>query len=177
MSKKKPKYNKEAAIRGALRRAFSRSPIIQEILAESRREVPRYKKDGSRHKKNAVQRQCQTCNEWVSSSKIAVDHIIPVISVEEGKTDWNSFIERLWCSKDNLARICHSCHDVKTYGEKIKRLIIKYTKELNEIEAAPPSKENIKLLSKYISKKKTPELITISERALKIKLSLQRVLQ
>lgn len=184
MAKKKPKYNQEAAIRGALRRAFSRSPIVQEVMAESRREVPRFNKDGSRHKKNWVQRQCQVCGEWVSTSKMAVDHKIPVISVEEGKTNWDEFIARLWCAKENLQRICDPCHDKKTYAERIERLKIKYSLELDEIEktiisaggmrnligaATNGYKDLLKSINKYIAKKKTPGLEQIVERASRLK--------
>lgn len=175
MAKKKPPYNQEAAIRGALRRAFSRSPIVKEVMDESRREIPRYTKDGSRHKKNWVQAQCQVCNEWASKSKMAVDHIIPVISIEEGKQSWDEFIARLWCDKSNLQRICDTCHDKKTYAERIARLRIKYTNELDSLESLIDSphqlsyKDLIKTINKYIAKKKTIGLEEIVERALKIK--------
>ncbi len=175
MSKKKPKFNEEAAIRGALRRTFARSPIVVEKVQESRREEPRYNKDGSRHKKNWVKRQCEVCNNWVKSGDIAVDHIVPVISVEEGKLDWNTFIERLFCDKNNLQRICSSCHDVKTQKERIERLSLKYTSELDSLEltiTSLPKREAIKILNKYISKKKSDGLKHISERAQKIKESL-----
>jgi hypothetical protein len=181
--KKKPKYNQESAIRGALRRAFSRSPLVREVLEESRQEFPRYKKDGTRHKKNWVKRQCQVCSNWESSSKIAVDHIDPVISVEDGKQDWNTFIDRLWCNtsgKANLQRICDTCHDLKTATERIARLTKQYTQELNEIEESltdciavgidkVTAKSYKKLLSKYIAKKKTSGLEQIVQRARDLK--------
>lgn len=178
--KKRPPYNQEAQIRGALRRAFSRSPLVREVLEESRQEFPRFKNDGTRHKRNWVKRQCQVCQQWVSSSKIAVDHIDPVISVDHGKQDWNTFIDRLWCNtsgKSNLQRICDPCHDAKTQKERIARLLIKYNEELDEIEANITSydaKTLKKTLSKYIAKKKTLELMPVVERAqaLKDKLTL-----
>jgi 5-methylcytosine-specific restriction endonuclease McrA len=184
MAKKKPKYNQEAAIRGALRRAFSRSPIVQEVMNESRREMPRYNKDGSRHKKNWVQRQCQVCDQWSSTSKMAVDHKIPVVSIEFGKQDWNEYIDRLWCAKDNLQRICDPCHDKKTNEERIARLKIKYTQELDLLEKTVASasgmrnligaatngyKDLIKSVNKYIAKKKTIGLEEIVERAMRLK--------
>ena len=187
-TKKRPPYNQEAAIRGALRRAFSRSPIVKEVMDASRREVPRYTKDGSRHKKNWVQSQCQVCDQWHSKSKMAVDHIVPVISVENGKQSWDKFIDRLWCAKENLQRICDTCHDKKTYEERIARLLIKYNTELDEIELAMrgqvlSKKSTItvtfgffeigKLLSKYTAKKKTPEFGIIVERALRLKTNLK----
>ena len=175
--KKKPKFNKEATIRGALRRAFSRSPLVREVLEESRQEFPRYKKDGTRHKRNWVKRQCQVCNEWVGSSHIAVDHKDPVISVEHGKQDWNTFIDRLWCEtsgKANLQRICDACHDKKTHKEKIERLTKQYTEELDCLEmdikdGVGDSKTIKKQLAKYIAKKKTPDLEQIVQRARDLK--------
>jgi hypothetical protein len=143
-------------------------------MAASRREVPRYKKDGSRHKKNSVQRQCEVCSNWVSSSQISVDHVVPVISVDNGFQDWNEFIARLWCDKKNLQRICDTCHDKKTYEERIARLIIKYTEELDMIEdslksAYIDSKTAKKLLNKYIAKNKTKGLQSVVERARELK--------
>lgn len=175
MSKTKPPYNQEAQIRGALRRAFSRSPLVREVLEESRQEFPRFKKDGTRHKKNWVKRQCEVCNQWVPSSQISVDHIDPVISVESGKQDWNTFVDRLWCNttgKANLQRLCDTCHDIKTYAERIARLLIKYTEELDLIEAKAGAynvKDLKKILSKYIAKKKTPELMPVVQRAQALK--------
>lgn len=185
--KNKPPYNQSSAIRGALRRAFSRSPLVREVLEESRQEFPRYKKDGTRHKKNWVKRQCQVCSTWVPSSQIAVDHIVPVISVDSGFQDWNEFVDRLWCNtlgKANLQRICDPCHDVKTQAERIARLTKQYTEELNDIEyhvniadnhrnligASGGFKAMVKSLNKYIAKKKTKGLEPIVERAQKLKL-------
>ena len=179
--KKRPPYNQESAIRGALRRAFSRSPLVREVFEESRQEFPRYKKDGTRHKKNWVKRQCQVCNEWVSSSHIAVDHIDPVISVADGKQDWNTFVDRLWCNtsgKANLQRICDPCHDLKTQKERIDRLTKQYTQELDELEHVFTTdkmmhrldlKSMVKTLNKYIAKKKTPGLQPIVQRAQRLK--------
>lgn len=171
--KKKPKYNQNSVIRGALRRAFARSPAVQEVMQASRRETPRFNKDGSRHKKNWVERQCQVCNGWVSTSKMAVDHIHPVVSVEEGFQDWNEFVARLWCDPSNLQRICDPCHDKKTQEERIARLLIKYSEELDAIETdvmkgiVPDDWK--KLLSKYTAKKKTKGLESVVQRALTLK--------
>ena len=116
--KKRPKYNQNAAIRGALRRAFSRSPIVREVLLEHRREIPKYRKDGSLCLKPAVQYKCNICTEWVGSTKVQVDHVSPVIPVNETFTSWDKFIERLFCTKDNLKPICKFCHDIKSLQER-----------------------------------------------------------
>lgn len=131
-SKKKPKWNWNSNIRGALRRMFARSPVVREVMQEGRRESPRYNKDGSVSKRNKVEYQCQVCGGWFPSKFMSVDHIEPVISPEHGFEDWNTFIERLCCDKSNLQRICsytkkhedstsefgrYSCHYLKTQRE------------------------------------------------------------
>ena len=131
MAKKKKKFNENAAIRSAIRRIFSRSPVVIEVIEEGRRERPRYKKDGTPAKVPHVEYQCENCKRWFKKKDIAVDHIDPVIHPENGFQDWNTFVERLWCKKDNLQRLCNylvkdkdkhggvtSCHHQKTQAER-----------------------------------------------------------
>lgn len=150
---KRPPYNENAAIRGALRRTFSRSPIIREVLQKVRREVPRIKKDGSRAKKDHVQYQCQTCMQYVSSTQIAVDHIDPVIPVVGGFTNWESFITRLFCGPENLQTICESCHRVKSLKENRARRMIKDTATLKELQQRSDLDEKEQKLLKRLTKK------------------------
>jgi 5-methylcytosine-specific restriction endonuclease McrA len=185
--KKRAKYNQNACIRGALRRQFSRSPIVREVLMKVRREVAKFNKDGSRSKKDAVQYCCSACGQWIGSTKCTVDHITPVIDVQAGFVDWNQFIDRLFCDASNLQVICDPCHNTKTQGERIARLIIQYTEELDglelDVEIANTRrklighndvpKDLVKVLNKYIAKKKTMELKPIVERAKRLKDSLK----
>lgn len=189
--KKQPPFNQEMQIRGANRRLFARSPIVREKLEESRQEFPRYKKDGTLAKKPWVKRQCEVCGQWTGSTKIAIDHIDPVVPPNGFPVHFDMwdritlFLKRLWCDKSNLQRICDVCHDKKTYKEKIERLTQQYTRELDEIETLLKSfngphkvsetvfatviKDHKKILAKYIAKKKTPELGPIVQRALLLK--------
>lgn len=48
---------------------------------------------------------------------IIVDHIKPVIDPAVGFTTWDSFIEGLFCEKDNLQALCRTCHKAKTQEE------------------------------------------------------------
>lgn len=191
MAKKKSPFNQEMSIRGVNRRLFARSPLVQEKLEESRQEFPRYKKDGTLAKKPWVKRQCEVCNQWVGSTKIAIDHIDPVVPPDGFPANFDMwdritlFLKRLWCDKSNLQRICDECHDKKTYKERIERLTKQYTLELDEIETtlksfngpykvsaakfANVTKEYKKILAKYIAKKKTLELGPIVQRALLLK--------
>lgn len=96
--------------------------------------MPRYKKDGERHKVDRVEFDCQVCGNWEIRDRIAVDHIIPVIDPEKGFVDWNTFHRRLFCEKKNLQRICETCHQKKTNAEREQRNTIKYNLEIDEIE-------------------------------------------
>jgi 5-methylcytosine-specific restriction endonuclease McrA len=167
-------WNQEATIRGALRRAFSRSPVVREVLFKVRREVPKYNKDGSRAKKDAVQYKCNVCLQYVGSTKVSVDHITPVVDVQLGFVDFNTFIARLFCDASNLQVICDPCHNTKTQAERIGRLTLQYNRELDQLESAIKAKtvskvEALSALKKYLAKKKTPGLNPVVQRALNIK--------
>lgn len=191
--KKKPSFNQEMAIRGVNRRLFARSPIVREKLEESRKEFPRYKKDGTRAKKNLVKRQCEVCGSWVSTTKITVDHIDPVVPLDGFPPHYDLweritlFLKRLWCDKSNLQRICDDCHRKKTQRERLYRLNVKYMAELDDIEKqldillsntsdvdAAQLKALSKLLSKYIAKRKTSGMESVVERAVSLKSRIPR---
>jgi len=105
-----------AVVRGAIRRTFARAPVKQEVLKAVRKEFPKHRKDGSRAKKDAVCYLCNVCKKYVGSTKVSVDHIIPVVS-PEGFVDWNTFVDRLYCGSENLQVICDDCHKAKTKEE------------------------------------------------------------
>lgn len=117
-TKKKPKYNANSAIRSAVRRTFSRSPMVREVLMKVRRERPWYLKDGSIAKKPRVEYQCSKCQQWHMGKDVEVDHATPVVDPKTGFVDWNTFIDRLFCPSENLSVLCSTCHDTKTNSEK-----------------------------------------------------------
>ena len=49
---------------------------------------------------------------------VLVDHIKPVVDVDKGFIDWNSFIEGLFCEENNLQILCDDCHSRKCLDEK-----------------------------------------------------------
>ena len=131
---KRPKYNQNSQIRSALRRAFARSPAVQNVKLKARSEHPKYKKDGTLAKKPHVRFECAICHKLFKGTEIACDHIDPVIDIEEGFEDWNVFVDRLWCEEDNLQMVCSyklkynelhdgitSCHNIKTAEENALR--------------------------------------------------------
>ena len=173
-SKKKPVFNQNAAIRGAIRRIFSRSPVKNEVLKAVRRERPKFNKDGSRSKKDAVEYMCNLCKQYVGSTKVEVDHLEPVIEINEiGFVDWNTFVSRLFCTADKLQVLCDPCHAKKTHAEQQKRQMLKDKIALDEIEQQINYAKSIKeeqllkkTIAKYFTKKKALET---RERALRLK--------
>ena len=60
------------------------------------------------------------CKEEFTSKDVEVDHINPVVSIQDGFIDWNEFIKRLYCGKENLQVLCKPCHKIKTKNERKK---------------------------------------------------------
>lgn len=130
--KKKPKYNANSAIRSALRRTYSRSPDVIEVMKAVRRERPWFKKDGTQASKPRVEYRCAHCGEWFMGKDIQVDHAEPVVDPEVGFVDWNTFIDRLFCPKENLTVLCKTCHKTKTDSEKAAA--VERRKKLKDLE-------------------------------------------
>ena len=171
-------FNTNAAIRSAIRRVFSRSPAVRETMFKVRREVAKYNKDGSRAKKDAVQYQCNVCKAWTKSTAISVDHIVPVISVEDGFEDWNTFVDRLFCGPSNLQVICDPCHNAKTNQERLARAIKQSSAIVTSMESSwvqPTRDISVAQLKKFTKKKiaKYPQDLKDRITALKLKFGLK----
>jgi 5-methylcytosine-specific restriction endonuclease McrA len=55
----------------------------------------------------------------------AVDHIIPIVNIKDGFTNWDDYINSLFCDSNNLQFICKICHDNKTFLEDQQRILNK----------------------------------------------------
>jgi len=121
--KKKPKFNKDSAIRSSIRRVYSRSPDVIAAKNAVRRESIWYKKDGTPAKKPRVEYQCAECAKWYMGKNIQVDHRVPVIDPELGFQTWDIFVDRVFCPPENLDVLCKPCHKAKTDEEKHIRAI------------------------------------------------------
>lgn len=61
--------------------------------------------------------KCSRCSKLSPASKMAIDHIVPVIDPLVGFTNWHDYIERLFCEIDNFQVLCEPCHQRKTNSE------------------------------------------------------------
>ena len=132
MGKKKgkgKKFNQESVIKGAIRRVFSRSPLVQEVRRKVREDRVQYNRDGKPSKKKAVYYKCAICEKFVRAKYTSVDHKIPVIDPVIGFLNWDIYIERLFCGVENLQLLCSTCHDEKTNKERKIRALNKKTKK------------------------------------------------
>lgn len=117
----------KALLKGAIRRVFSRSElhhriINSAIISHSDPKRPRVK----------TWCLCPTCKKPDAKSYFVVDHINPVIKINETIYDLEPdlVIDRVWCEENNLQPICKICHLLKSRGEnKLRRA---YKKERNK---------------------------------------------
>lgn len=106
-------------IKGALRRIFMRSILRKKIIDQAR--VPSHTNPDRPHVKNWY--YCATCKMFYLKQFMVVDHINPVIRLQE-TTDQLTFsrlINRIWCKENNLIAICKNCHKIKTKDERTLR--------------------------------------------------------
>lgn len=62
---------------------------------------------------------CEICK--AAREKLDIDHINPVVPVEEGFTTWDQYIASKFVQADKLQGICKDCHKEKTKKENAAR--------------------------------------------------------
>lgn len=97
-----------------LRRGSLRYPPRNECLREAKTEKKTNEKTG----RLAQHYKCAGCNKDFPAKDVCIDHIQPVVEPLKGFTTWDNYIERMFCSKENLQCLCKNCHDIKTQKEK-----------------------------------------------------------
>ncbi len=101
-------------VKGHLRRASRWWKPISEVVKEARVGRGLYLCAGC---KNNVPNSIVVNNRRVKN--IFCDHVDPVVSLEEGFTGWDDYVERLFCEKQNLQVLCKHCHEqIKSKDEK-----------------------------------------------------------
>lgn len=116
---------RRAFIVGVLRQGTQRYPPKYETLNEAKT----VKKVNAKTGRIAQHFRCAECLLDFPQKEVQVDHISPIVSIE-GFTTWDSYIERMFCSKDNLQVLCKEDHDRKT---KQERDAAKQRREIKEV--------------------------------------------
>ncbi len=70
--------------------------------------------------------KCEECHE--EHEKIEIDHIQPVVAVEEGFTTYDDYIHSKFVQADKLRGLCRACHAKKTKEENKRRREVKKEK-------------------------------------------------
>lgn len=58
--------------------------------------------------------KCAMCAGEFKKAEVHVDHIIPVVKVRDGFTNWDDYINSLFVSPEELAILCIPCHNGKS---------------------------------------------------------------
>lgn len=105
-------------VKGSIRRVFSRSELRRKTVELTVVEH----KDPSR-KRVKTWCKCPICKEFTPKSYMQVDHINPIIGINEtlDSITWDTLVDRLWCEETNLLAICKDCHEKKTKEENKQR--------------------------------------------------------
>jgi hypothetical protein len=102
-------FNLEDYIIKVLRRAVPRSPQGQQAKMHSRIVYGKYK--------------CPICGKIGGPRKFELDHVLPIVSVDNKDNDLLSKIYRVFCSTEGLQYICKSDHRLKSKKENELRRI------------------------------------------------------
>jgi len=108
-------YNQESKIRGALRQVARYMPEKKTCLAMNIHPTEKGPRGGALI-------ICNHCGLCFPIKDIQVDHIQPVVPVDRECTDWNEYIERLFCPIENLQCLCKPCHLIKSNKENADRI-------------------------------------------------------
>lgn len=124
--KKKKTFHFRSWMMNALRRASYRYPPRFHVMDAAKTPLTLTLKNGK--ERTYVGKRCNICNKVFKSSEVVADHIIPVIPPEtgfptlpNGKDDWITVIERLFCNEEGYQIICSNCHLIKTNKENLTR--------------------------------------------------------
>ena len=115
--KKKSTFNLKTVVKGALRRAFARWPAAAEVREDSIHPTIKGPRGGKQY-------TCSECGKTFGVTKIAVDHLEPVIPLDKTveEMSWDEVVERMFCDKANLQVLCKEvCHKKKTSEERKAR--------------------------------------------------------
>lgn len=115
---------RRAFITNALRAATRKWPPKYLTLNEAKTE----KKKNVRTGRLAQHYLCNVCTGEFPAKEVQVDHIQPVVDPKTGFINWDTFIDRLFCEKENLQVLCTTCHKLKTSEENLQSKLKRQSK-------------------------------------------------
>lgn len=70
---------------------------------------------------------CAECgpSKQYGPKEIHLDHIDPVVPLDNKELNWEEYIERLFCHSSGFQVICKNCHATKTLNENLVRQVHK----------------------------------------------------
>lgn len=73
----------------------------------------------SDNKRLKYEHQCNHCKQWFPQKELQMDHIIPRGRFQS-EQDWG-FVERTYCYREGLQKLCKPCHQIKSNRENYER--------------------------------------------------------
>lgn len=107
-------------LRSGMREKFNRYPPKYEALKRAMHIVVigEYKTGPNKGKvKLAKHYKCAACEQLFMQKDVQVDHITPAGSFKSFD-DAGPFLEKLFCSVDDLQVLCKPCHNIKTQEDR-----------------------------------------------------------
>jgi 5-methylcytosine-specific restriction endonuclease McrA len=106
-----------SALRSGMRRFPNKAGALKAAFTKRKR--------NTRTNRLGKHYRCAGCGGEFPHREVQVDHIEPVVSAENGWTNWDDFVSRLYCSVDGLQVLCMKCHTLKTQAENKQRRVVK----------------------------------------------------
>lgn len=101
-------------ITGVLRSGFRKYPSKYETL----KEASVGKQINKKTNRLAEHYRCAECKQVFPAKEVQCDHVSPVVDPIEGFVNWDVYIKRMFCGKENLQILCSTCHDKKSAEER-----------------------------------------------------------
>jgi hypothetical protein len=172
--KKAKKFSIKNHVEKTLRASFKKTPLYNEAKRLAKEEYFEKSKNGKLVRR--VRYKCAKCGRYFKDGggEIAVDHIEPVISLNDGFTNFDEYIKRLFCDQSNLQVLCNykgeregikSCHKIKTAEERAISALNKKQKRKNHMFYNQVFKVKVWAVLEDLPKKLNSEIIEFFKEA------------